>query len=74
MKLEMMEKWWKIPKRATYYQLGDGLPVTKAGNGTQCESRRKDGKTNSCHRLVVALYTLRFIVQLIYEEDNPEFP
>ena len=34
MKLGMMEKWWKFSIRATYYQLGDGLPVTKAGNGT----------------------------------------
>ena len=71
MKLGMMEKWWKFPIRATYYQPGDGLPVTKAGNGMQCESRRKDGKANSRHWLVVALYTLRSIVQLICEEDNP---
>ena len=71
MKLGMMEKWWKIPIRATYYQPGDGLPVTKAENGTQCENHRKDGKANSCHRLVVTLYTLRSIVWLIYEEYNP---
>ena len=71
MKLGMMEKWWKNPIRATYYQPGDGLPVTKAGNGTQCESRRKDGKANPCHWLDVALWTLSSIVYLIYEEDNP---
>ena len=71
MKSGMKEKWWKISKRATYYQPGDGRTVTKAGNETQCESRRKDGKANSFHRLVVALCTLKSLVYLIYEEDDP---
>ena len=33
MKSGRKEKWWKIPKRATYYQPGDGRTVTKAENG-----------------------------------------